>query len=128
MSVHLSAAVGSPVIATMSDGKTYTFERATPRILAELGSWYRAQSGVAGGGWTSIEDAIKLVRTLEGMEWLAWRCACKHHADVKQRGPMGFREATNDFSILTALANELTDYPDPERTENPRQEPEVEKV
>lgn len=113
VNVSLAAAVGSPVTAVMADGQTYTFERATPRILAELGSWYRAQSGEDGRGWTSIADAIALVRTIEGMEWLAWRCAHKHHPEVKQAGPMAFRAATNDCALLIKLCEELTDYPDP---------------
>jgi hypothetical protein len=114
MEASLTAAVGSPVVATMADGQTYTFERATPRILAELGSWHRAQTGGTGDGWTSITDAIELVRTIEGMEWLAYRCAHKHHPEVKKRGPMAFRAATNDFALLTRLCEELTDYPDPQ--------------
>lgn len=112
--INFSAAVGGPITARMADGNVYTFSRATPRILAELGSWARSQQGGNGREWTTIEDAVRLVRTMEGMEWLAWRCACEHHPDVKQRGPMGFRAATNDFAVLTTLVNELTDYPDPE--------------
>lgn len=111
--VDYAHAVGAPIVATMADGQTYTFSRATPRILAELGSWHRAQTDGNGGGWSSIEECYRLVQTIEGMEWLCWRCAAENHPDVKRAGLMGFRKATNDFALLVKVSGELTDYPDP---------------
>ena len=122
MNTNLSAAVSAPVTATMADGQTYTFARATPRILAELGSWHRASNGQNGFGWTTIEDCIGLVRTIEGMEWIAWRCASEHHPEVKKAGANAFRAATNDFALLVNLCGLLTDYPDPDEGTKPGNE------
>ena len=122
MDANLSAAVSAGVVATMADGETYTFARATPRILAELGSWHRAKTGQNGFGWTTIEDCIGLVRTIEGMEWIAWRCACENHPEVRKAGQGAFTRATNDFALLVKLCAELTDYPDPDEGTAPGNE------
>lgn len=111
MSSDLSNAVSAPVMMQLADGETYTFSRATPRIMAELGSWYRASRNGDGFEWTSIDECVRLAQTIEGMEWLAWRCACEHHPEVKQRGHKAFRSLTNDFGVLTNLIARITDFP-----------------
>lgn len=115
--ISLEAVAAPPVVATMADGVQYAFSRATPRILSELGSWWRAQTGRGQSrDWLTLQQTLDLVRSIEGMEWLAWRCAAELDPAIKSAGPSPFRVATNDYAMLVSLAEILTDYPDPKKS------------
>jgi len=97
------------VVMKLGDGREYTLERCTPNILIELGMQAKAANGLNGNAWLSFEDCLKLIKTIEGMKWLTYRCACKHHPDVRRNGPVGFEKAVSNLSILIKAVDLITE-------------------
>lgn len=112
--MSLEAYAGGPVTAKMTNGQVMQFERVTPSILVELGSYHRALTG-KGQGWLTLDDCMALVTTVEGMRWLCWRCAVKYQPEYAgDAGREKFKPLLEDFNLLTGLASELTTFPESE--------------
>jgi hypothetical protein len=115
----LEAHVGGPVTAKLLDGSVVQLERVTPSMLVELGSFHRAMTG-QGASWLTLDECMALVQTIEGMRWLAWRCAVKYQPEYQgEAGRHKFGPLVEDFHLLTSLVAELTAMPEPEDGADP---------
>lgn len=106
----MEAYVGK-TIEVEANGRVFTFDRVTPRMLVELGSHARATGGIDGKGWLTIEQCMSLAETFEGMRWLAWRAAKPHHpefAAIERRE--AFYEAIDDMTLLATIVRRLCDF------------------
>lgn len=110
--MSFEAHVGGPVAAKLLDGELRYFERMTPKILIELGSYHRAMTG-GGRGWLTIDQCMDLITTLEGMRWLAWRCAVKAQPEFAgDAGRERFMPLIEEFGLLTELVGQITAMPE----------------
>ena len=106
------AHVGGPVAFKLLDGQLRYFERMSPKILIELGSYNRAMTG-GGKGWLSIDQCMDLVTTIEGMRWLAWRCVVAAHPEFAgDAGRERFYPLVEDFALLSNLVGQITAMPE----------------
>lgn len=110
--MSFEAHVGGPVTAKLLDGELRHFQRMTPKMLVELGSYNRAMTG-GGRGWLSIDACMDLVSTIEGMRWLAWRCVVAAHPEFAgDAGRERFYPLIEDFALLSDLVGRITALPD----------------
>ena len=104
----LEAHASGPVAAKLTDGVIYQFQRVTPTILIELGSYHRAVTA-GGSRWLSLDECMLLVQTVEGMRWLAWRCAVKSHPEFAgEPGRHKFTPLLEDFGLLCDITGAIT--------------------
>jgi len=110
--MSFEAHVGGPVTFKLLDGEVRHFQRMTPKMLIELGSYNRAMTG-GGRGWLSIDQCMDLITTIEGMRWLAWRCVVQAHPEFAgDAGRERFLPLVEDFNLLSGLVNEITAMPE----------------
>jgi hypothetical protein len=109
--MSFEAHVGGPVAFKLLDGQLRYFERMSPKILIELGSYNRAMTG-GGKGWLSIDQCLDLITTVEGMRWLAWRCAVKAQPEFAgDAGRERFYLLIEDFHLLSSLVSHIAAMP-----------------
>lgn len=97
--------LASTVSHQLPDENVYTFSRVTPTILSELASYARGIGAIPSERkWLRVEDALDLLDTIEGMRWVAYRCASEHTPGFQgARGRARFESLTDDFGVLASL-------------------------
>lgn len=108
----IEAAAGQPIMARVGSGQVLQFDRISASILVQLGSYHRAVTG-RGASWLTLDECMQLVQTIEGMQWLAWRCAVRMQPEFSgDAGRAKFMPLVDDFQLLTELVGAITQMPE----------------